>query len=158
MGGPTSAPEPDVSIVRGTQRDYLARLPTGADCALAVEVSVSTIVDDRKKLPIYANGGIPEVWILDAVERRLDAFDPAIGDAPILQRIGPVVGTEPRSVVASGPTASKRAVGLGWSGFGHGSSRGRSGQPRCQQGRVLQEGTAREGGSHGWNPRKWIEE
>jgi Uma2 family endonuclease len=63
-----------VSIARGTQRDYLSRLPTGQECVLAVEVSVGTLEDDRKKLPIYAAAGIPEVWILDAVGRRLERY------------------------------------------------------------------------------------
>jgi Uma2 family endonuclease len=70
----TSAPEPDVSIIRGTRRELRGRLPTGRDCVLAIEVAVSTLESDREKLPIYARGSVAEVWILDVERRRLERY------------------------------------------------------------------------------------
>ena len=59
-------PEPDVAIIRGTDADYEFRLPTAADVALLVEVSDSTLVQDRsKKLTAYAKGKIPVYWIVN---------------------------------------------------------------------------------------------
>src|SRR5438105_375263 len=53
-------PEPDVSIVRGTDDDYKHRLAEPADVALVVEVSESTLLQDRgPKLSAYAKDGIP---------------------------------------------------------------------------------------------------
>lgn len=80
VAGPTSAPEPDVTVVRGTRKEFRGRLPTGLECALAIEVSVSTLESDRAKLAIYALGGVPEVWILDVEARRLERYaDPRNG-------------------------------------------------------------------------------
>lgn len=42
-----SEPEPDVVIVRGNTRDYLARHPGSQDLALVVEISDSTLERDR---------------------------------------------------------------------------------------------------------------
>src|SRR5215469_15346650 len=47
-------PEPDVSIVRGSDVDYEHRIPTAVDVALLVEVSDTTLKLDRaRRLPIY---------------------------------------------------------------------------------------------------------
>src|SRR5262245_7749406 len=43
----SSEPEPDVSVIRGTSRDYSARHPGGADVGLVVEVADATLDRDR---------------------------------------------------------------------------------------------------------------
>ena len=59
---PYDEPEPDVAIVRGTDADYEFRLPTAADVALLVEVSETTLSQDRgKKLPAYAKATDPRL-------------------------------------------------------------------------------------------------
>ena len=72
----TSEPEPDLGVVRGDIDDYLHRHPGPADVALVIEVSDSTLADDRPKAAIYAAAGLPEYWILNLVdgvlERRRD--------------------------------------------------------------------------------------
>lgn len=69
--GQDSEPEPDVAIVEGRARDYLEAHPTTA--ALVVEVADSSLLfDRRRKLPLYARSGIPEVWIVNVVESRLE--------------------------------------------------------------------------------------
>lgn len=63
---PDSRPEPDVAVARGTTRDYAHRDPTPTDLLLVVEVSDSTLrFDIGTKLPIYAEAGIREYWIVD---------------------------------------------------------------------------------------------
>jgi Uma2 family endonuclease len=63
--GHASEPEPDLSVVRGTIRDYMRRKPGPGDIALVVEVAESSLHDDRVKLARYAWVGIPVVWIID---------------------------------------------------------------------------------------------
>ncbi len=68
-------PEPDVAIIRGTDADYEHRIPTAADVALLVEVSDSTLVQDRgKRLSAYARGRIPVYWIVNLVNRQVEVY------------------------------------------------------------------------------------
>jgi Uma2 family endonuclease len=56
-----SRPEPDVAVFR---QELRAKLPTEA--LLLIEVSDSSLRIDRKiKLPLYAEAGVPEYWIVD---------------------------------------------------------------------------------------------
>ena len=71
--GEASEPEPDIAVVRGQPRDYLAHHPTTA--ALIVEVSDSSLGYDREhKKGLYAASGIPEYWILNLIDRRLEVY------------------------------------------------------------------------------------
>jgi Uma2 family endonuclease len=68
-------PEPDVTVVRGTDEDYEYKIPTAADVALLTEVSDSTLSQDRgKKLLAYAKGRIPVYWIVNLVGRQVEVF------------------------------------------------------------------------------------
>ena len=68
-------PEPDVTVVRGTDEDYEHKLPTAADVALLIEVSSSTLVQDRgKRLLVYAKGRIPVYWIVNLVNRQVEVY------------------------------------------------------------------------------------
>lgn len=69
--GDFSEPEPDVSVVRGSIRDYRDAHPTGA--ALIVEVAQTSLrLDRRIKASIYAAGGIAEYWIVNIVAGVLE--------------------------------------------------------------------------------------
>jgi Uma2 family endonuclease len=47
---------------------------------LVVEIADSTLERDRAyKAPIYARAGIPEYWIVNLVERRLEIYRDPIG-------------------------------------------------------------------------------
>jgi len=71
--GLTSLPEPDVAVVRGTIRDYAKAHPTTA--LLVVEVAESSLAYDRSiKVSLYASAGIPDYWILNLIDRRLEVF------------------------------------------------------------------------------------
>jgi Uma2 family endonuclease len=69
---PDSKPEPDRCVVRGTIRDYSNRSPGSADVGLIVEVSDSSLLEDRKVAQVYAASGIPVYWILNLVERQIE--------------------------------------------------------------------------------------
>src|SRR5262245_19953782 len=62
--GRHSAPEPDVAVVAGRERDYMTAHPTTA--LLVVEVADSSLAQDRlTKAAMYAAAGIPEYWIVN---------------------------------------------------------------------------------------------
>jgi Uma2 family endonuclease len=68
-------PEPDVTIVRGTDEDYAHRIPDPADVGLLIEVSLTTLDQDRgKKLSSYAACGIPVYWIINLAERQVGVY------------------------------------------------------------------------------------
>jgi len=68
-------PEPDLVVVRGARRDYLARHPKPADVALVVEVSDTTLDRDRGiKLRSYARAGLAVYWIVNLVDRCVEVY------------------------------------------------------------------------------------
>ena len=61
-----SEPQPDLVVLRARGRDYFNALPGKDDALLVVEVADSSLEYDRSvKMPLYANAGIPESWLLD---------------------------------------------------------------------------------------------
>lgn len=83
--GPYSAPEPDVSVVRGHRRDYVTRHPQGADCVLAVEVAVTSQSMDRAKAEIYARADVSEYWLVDLPSSQLTRYARPDGSRAYLQ-------------------------------------------------------------------------
>ena len=68
-----SEPEPDIVLLR-RDRD-VTRVPQAEDVLLLVEVAdASLLFDKRVKLPLYAAARIPEVWIVNIPERRLECY------------------------------------------------------------------------------------
>jgi Uma2 family endonuclease len=68
-------PEPDLAIVRGSDADYEHRIPTAADVALLLEVSGSTLIQDRgKKCSAYARARIPIYWIINLTNRQMEVY------------------------------------------------------------------------------------
>jgi Uma2 family endonuclease len=66
-----SEPEPDVVVVPGGHRDYLAEHPSRP--ALVVEVAESSLRFDRRyKGSVYARAGIADYWIVNLLERVLE--------------------------------------------------------------------------------------
>ena len=67
--------EPDLAVLRGNPGDYRRRQPGPDDVALIVEVSDSSLRLDRgDKLRAYARSGIVHYWIVNLVDRRLEAY------------------------------------------------------------------------------------
>ena len=94
--GEDSEPEPDVSVVKGTERDFIG---TGhpQSALLVVEVSDSTPRFDRKtKASLYATAMIEDYWIVNLIDRvveihrrpRVDANDPRRGRYESIERAG----------------------------------------------------------------------
>jgi len=84
-------PEPDVSIVRGSDDDYMHRMPGPADVALLVEISESTLATDRgEKLRTYARAAIPIYWIVNLVDRQVEVYTgPGVDDYATRQDFRP---------------------------------------------------------------------
>ncbi len=67
-----SAPEPDVSVVKGSHFDYKDH-PTTA--LLVIEVANTSLEYDRKrKASLYAEAGIPDYWIVNFPDWRVDVL------------------------------------------------------------------------------------
>jgi Uma2 family endonuclease len=70
-----SAPEPDIAVLKPRADDYMRSLPTAQDVLLLVEVADTSLDYDRNiKLPLYAKHQIPELWLIDVKEQRLDIY------------------------------------------------------------------------------------
>ena len=68
-------PEPDLSVVRGTENDYLDRAVTAADVALVVEIAESSLATDRSDMArIYARARIPVYWIVNLLNRQVEVY------------------------------------------------------------------------------------
>ena len=67
-----SEPQPDLALLRRRGDFYRERHPQPDDVLLIVEVASSSLRFDRKKkIPLYARHGIPEMWLVDVGGRRL---------------------------------------------------------------------------------------
>lgn len=80
-----SEPEPDASVVAGREEDFQSH-PTTA--LLVVEVSVSSLNEDREMADLYAENGVVEYWIVNGQERCIECYrDPSAGRYQTLLRI-----------------------------------------------------------------------
>ena len=76
-----SEPQPDAMLLRWRDDFYRNGHPGPADVLLLIEVSDTTLDYDRnEKLPRYARAGIPEVWIANRRDRRIEAYTDPVGD------------------------------------------------------------------------------
>lgn len=84
-----SEPEPDLALLVPRDDFYAQGHPEPDDVLLVVEVAETSAEFDRQvKLPLYAEAGIPEVWLIDLAESRVETYrDPSTsGYAEIQQR------------------------------------------------------------------------
>jgi Uma2 family endonuclease len=104
--GRWSAPEPDVAVVPGSNRDYLDAHPRTA--LLVVEVSDTTLRQDQlSKARIYAAAGIPEYWIVNLREGRLEVLrEPDRAAAHYRQTLRPGPGERISLAAFPGRTAA----------------------------------------------------
>lgn len=71
----TSEPQPDVALLKLRADFYEAAHPRPVDCFLLVEVGDSTIDYDREvKIPLYAQSGIIEVWLIDLNGEAIEVY------------------------------------------------------------------------------------
>ncbi len=106
---PDSKPEPDRSVVRGTIRDYARRSPGPEDVGLVVEISDSSLREDRKLAQVYAASGIPVYWIVNLVERKVEVYTEP-GPAGYASRVDHGAGQDV-PVILDGALIGRIAVG-----------------------------------------------
>jgi hypothetical protein len=77
--GDDTDPQPDIALLKPRADDYKKKHPIPADVLLIVEISDTTPDYDRDvKTPLYARAGIPELWIVNLPENRLEVYrDPS---------------------------------------------------------------------------------
>jgi Uma2 family endonuclease len=76
-----SVPEPDAAVC--TVED-VARRPHPSHAELVVEVSYSSLNDDRALADEYAAAQVPEYWIIDVDHRRVEVFRTPVEDSAAL--------------------------------------------------------------------------
>ena len=83
-------PQPDVTLLRPRPDFYAEGHPGPGDVLLLVEVAHSTLGYDREiKLPLYAAARVPEVWIVNVEEDRVEVHrDPSAGRYRVEERSG----------------------------------------------------------------------
>ena len=67
-----SEPEPDISVMRGREKDFVEAHPTTAE--LAIEVAVSSAALDRENASLYAEAGVKEYWIVLGRRRQVEVY------------------------------------------------------------------------------------
>jgi len=67
---PGSEPQPDIAILKPRADDYETGVPGPDDVLLPIEVADTSLDFDRDvKVPLYAQSGIAEYWIVNLPER-----------------------------------------------------------------------------------------
>ncbi len=68
--GRDSQPEPDFCILRKEQANRAPGQPEEAE--LVIEISDSSLSHDRRKAALYARAGVPEYWIVNLRQQRVE--------------------------------------------------------------------------------------
>jgi Uma2 family endonuclease len=77
-----SEPQPDLAVLKPRGAHYRTSKPTPDDVLLVIEVSDSTLEYDRKvKMPLYAGAGIPEAWLVNLPQERIEVYSDPVGGA-----------------------------------------------------------------------------
>ena len=70
-----SEPEPDLMLLKSEESFYAEQLPGPDDVLLLVEVADTSVDSDRAlKVPLYAENGIAEVWLIDLESEVVEVF------------------------------------------------------------------------------------
>ena len=68
-------PQPDFTVLRHRVDGYGARHPRAADVLLVIEVADTSVESDRQvKIPLYAQAGIPEAWLVNLPAGRIEVY------------------------------------------------------------------------------------
>ena len=94
-----SMPQPDIMLLRRRDDLYRGRHPGPADVLLLIEVADTSVDYDRgAKLSAYARAAIPEVWIANLRDRRIEAYtEPAGGEYSNVRHAGPGESIAPQA-------------------------------------------------------------
>jgi Uma2 family endonuclease len=78
---PHSEPEPDLALLQIRDDFYEKEHPSPDDIFIVLEVADTTLEKDRiVKSAIYAEAGIPEYWIVNLPENRLEIYSQIQGN------------------------------------------------------------------------------
>ncbi|MFN7116263.1 MAG: Uma2 family endonuclease [Saprospiraceae bacterium] len=70
-----SEPEPDVAILKYRADFYGEEHPHGKDVLLAIEIGDTSVAYDRKfKLPLYAESGVAECWLINLAKKEIYVY------------------------------------------------------------------------------------
>jgi Uma2 family endonuclease len=88
--GRHAAPQPDLALLRPPIERYAAAHPGPADVLLVIEVADTSADYDRSvKLPLYAQVGIPEAWLVNLPADTIDVLrDPGPKGFGTLRTVG----------------------------------------------------------------------
>ena len=104
-------PQPDISVLRPRIDFYANAHPQPGDILLLIEVSDTSLSYDRdEKVPLYARANVPEVWLVDLNNARIEVYrEPTIngyrqvsvmtGDERLSPRCLPQLSITPREVL-----------------------------------------------------------
>jgi Uma2 family endonuclease len=74
-----SEPEPDIAVVTGGPRDYIASHPSRP--ALVVEVALASLALDRgEKASLHARAGVTDYWIVNLFDNVLEVYREPVAD------------------------------------------------------------------------------
>jgi Uma2 family endonuclease len=94
IAGSFSVPEPDIAVVPVREDEWQSAHPDV--CILAVEVSDSTLAQDRlTKSRIYAAAGVQNYWIANLRTRQVEWFSEPDANARVFRTRGVATGTDP---------------------------------------------------------------
>jgi Uma2 family endonuclease len=84
-----SQPEPDVALLKWREDFYETERPQPTDVLLLVEVAESSLRSDRvDKVPLYAEAGISEFWLIDLRHNSVEVYtNPEAGLYRNMQRV-----------------------------------------------------------------------
>ncbi len=82
--------QPDIAVLDLRDDFYAGSLPTPSDALLLIEVADATLAYDRSiKLSLYAEVGVPEVWLVNLPEDKVEVFSNLEGGAyQVVQQLG----------------------------------------------------------------------
>jgi Uma2 family endonuclease len=85
-----SEPEPDLAVLKFRADDYGTAIPGPEEVLLLIEVSDSTLRDERDiKVPLYAESGICECWLVDITGCAVEVYrQPQGGRYGEMHRVG----------------------------------------------------------------------
>lgn len=84
-----SEPEPDIALLKPRDDFYSESHPTAADVLLVIEVAETSVEYDRSvKMPLYAQAGIPEGWLVNLPKDIIEIYtQPKDGKYQKVQRL-----------------------------------------------------------------------
>ncbi len=97
--GDLTEPQPDLALLRFRSDFYATAHPTPEDIFLVVEVAETSADYDRQvKIPLYARWSIPEAWLVDLDQHRVEVYRNPSSDG--YRDLRGVTGSEPIAPLA----------------------------------------------------------